>query len=404
MSARTIVLACSLALFAAFAHAEVRYRVLSTSALPLPYVVNSINGMTDTGFMAGTSTDTDKYWLGFVIHPDGSVALIEREGYPWFESYVEDVNDEGHAIGRYWDTNDSPGFLWTPDDEMTIIEPPAGTGRVYPTAINIFDVVCGSTSPNNSGSAFRWTADDGAQDLGVRPGDTFSKAENVNDSGRIVGWSGTATATRAVYWDPSNELIELPATADFTPRRAYGINNAGQIFGIGQSPEGSKAFIWDTRSGVRVLTNPVGLPDYGIAYDVNEHGVAVGAAGLQVQPSGFQIDPVIWDPAGTPRLLTSLLDPCERGGSPAMTYGRLITNDGRIYLSAGNVSGWLLTPYLYGDLDENGAVDLRDLTTLLSNLGRTGSATYADGDLNCTASVNLTDLGLLLPNFGTTLP
>lgn len=56
--------------------------------------------------------------------------------------------------------------------------------------------------------------------------------------------------------------------------------------------------------------------------------------------------------------------------------------------------------FVLGDLDENGAVDLVDLTQLLSHFGTIGGAAYSDGDLDGNGNVAINDLALLLSQFG----
>ncbi|MBI5863256.1 MAG: hypothetical protein HZB38_01830, partial [Planctomycetes bacterium] len=54
-----------------------------------------------------------------------------------------------------------------------------------------------------------------------------------------------------------------------------------------------------------------------------------------------------------------------------------------------------------GDVNNDGVVDLTDLTTLLSNYGMGSGATSANGDMDADGDVDLTDLTLLLSAFGT---
>lgn len=53
-----------------------------------------------------------------------------------------------------------------------------------------------------------------------------------------------------------------------------------------------------------------------------------------------------------------------------------------------------------GDVNGDAAVDLSDLSILLSHFGTTSGAALADGDLDGDEDVNLSDLTLLLSNFG----
>jgi len=54
-----------------------------------------------------------------------------------------------------------------------------------------------------------------------------------------------------------------------------------------------------------------------------------------------------------------------------------------------------------GDTNNDGVVNLTDLSALLSNFGSTGGQTLADGDLDGDGDVDLSDLSILLGNFGT---
>lgn len=61
-----------------------------------------------------------------------------------------------------------------------------------------------------------------------------------------------------------------------------------------------------------------------------------------------------------------------------------------------------VSPPCDGDVDGNGAVDLTDLATLLSNFGVSAGASREQGDLDGDTDVDLTDLAILLANFGAT--
>lgn len=60
----------------------------------------------------------------------------------------------------------------------------------------------------------------------------------------------------------------------------------------------------------------------------------------------------------------------------------------------------LATPGIPGDLDGDGCVDLGDLSTLLSNFGRSDGVEPEDGDIDGDGTVGLSDLSILLSNFG----
>ncbi len=62
----------------------------------------------------------------------------------------------------------------------------------------------------------------------------------------------------------------------------------------------------------------------------------------------------------------------------------------------------LFSPGCPGDLDDDGAVGLSDLSALLTNYGVVGGATFGDGDFNGDGDVDLADLSELLTYFGIT--
>jgi len=57
-------------------------------------------------------------------------------------------------------------------------------------------------------------------------------------------------------------------------------------------------------------------------------------------------------------------------------------------------------PWILGDLDHDGDVDLNDLAQLLGNYGTTSEATYEMGDIDGDGDVDLGDLAALLGNYG----
>jgi fibronectin type 3 domain-containing protein len=59
------------------------------------------------------------------------------------------------------------------------------------------------------------------------------------------------------------------------------------------------------------------------------------------------------------------------------------------------------SPYMPGDVNNDGSVNFADLLTLAQNYGRTSGVTWAQGDLNGDGSVNFTDLLQLAQKYGT---
>jgi hypothetical protein len=61
----------------------------------------------------------------------------------------------------------------------------------------------------------------------------------------------------------------------------------------------------------------------------------------------------------------------------------------------------LAVPVCFGDLDEDGQINLGDLAQLLGHYGTTSGASYLDGDLDADGDVDLGDLAELLSVYGT---
>jgi hypothetical protein len=53
-----------------------------------------------------------------------------------------------------------------------------------------------------------------------------------------------------------------------------------------------------------------------------------------------------------------------------------------------------------GDLDNDGDIDISDLSTLLANYGTTSGALYMDGDVDTDGDVDISDLSVLLAGYG----
>ena len=61
------------------------------------------------------------------------------------------------------------------------------------------------------------------------------------------------------------------------------------------------------------------------------------------------------------------------------------------------------TPILPGDANNDGRVDINDLTIVLTNFGRTGGMMWSQGDFTCDGRVDVNDLTIVMANFGQSL-
>jgi DNA-binding beta-propeller fold protein YncE len=70
------------------------------------------------------------------------------------------------------------------------------------------------------------------------------------------------------------------------------------------------------------------------------------------------------------------------------------------YTGSGGIAGLAFIPSCPADLDNDGAIGLQDLATLLAHFGQTGDVSPEDGDLDGDGDVDLQDLAGLLAQFG----
>jgi hypothetical protein len=104
-------------------------------------------------------------------------------------------------------------------------------------------------------------------------------------------------------------------------------------------------------------------------------------------------------PAG----ITGQVDIQVQSGSPDPNDSENINAPLFGYGTSATVPADKFTPALAGDADENGTVDLSDLSTVLNNFGQTTSA-WTSGNFDAQPTIDLTDLSDVLNNFGTTYP
>src|SRR5215218_9140444 len=172
-------------------------------------------GINNRGQVVGESGSVDQQAQAFLYDNDtGEVtdlgALLDRSVFPYSEAMG--INDDGQVVG------------WS-----------------YRTTINVPP----STPPGPEGKAFLYEkgTDGTATVLPLNPlgGDLYSRARDIDESGRAVGWSRGTTGNdaeqfSAALWEDEkatdlNGLIS--ASSDWKLTDAYAINEPGQIVGAG---------------------------------------------------------------------------------------------------------------------------------------------------------------------------
>jgi probable HAF family extracellular repeat protein len=197
-------------------------------------------------------------------------------------SFAYGINEAGQITGEYWMAGTPESAQGYRADARSLQNLGSISGGTFPQSarlgINESGAVAGEM-PSNAGSTrgFVWGAG-GAETLQVLPGQTFSAATDINDSGLVVGHSGPAAnelGTHAFSYNGTTmtDLGDLTGGGNFSA--AHGVNNNGWI--VGQSAEvgGRHAFLWDGQT-MTSLGNFGSAQGASAAYDINASGQIVG--------------------------------------------------------------------------------------------------------------------------------
>jgi probable HAF family extracellular repeat protein len=197
------------------------------------------------------------------------------------------LNNAGQVVMTYYDT-EAPGrlraVLWQ-NGVATDLGTQAGSPKEYgASSLNDAGTVVGfvstAASPPYIGHAAVWR--NGTANLLTNlPGDTYSTAADINDSGQIVGLSGQPSPDgfndgpgRAVIW---NGLAPTDLGVPGAISQAMAINRSGQIVGWSRAtlPASYTAFLYQNGVVTRLPDNGGGI---STANDINDQGQIVGQA------------------------------------------------------------------------------------------------------------------------------
>ncbi|MGA2435930.1 MAG: hypothetical protein ABSG25_11650 [Bryobacteraceae bacterium] len=157
-----------------------------------------------------------------------------------------------------------------------------GDSYSYATGINNSGQVTGSScNSTNHCEAFLYSPGTGMTGLGFLPGyNTTSYATGINDSGQVVGYSVTSTGwngEQAFLYSSGTGMTGLGFLPGGSFSYAYGINNSGQVVGSGDSSVGVRAFVDSGGTGMTRLDLDFLNGDYLLfAYGINDSGQVVG--------------------------------------------------------------------------------------------------------------------------------
>lgn len=404
------IAACTCVLLPALARAEVRYRVQRfIDPTPDCFCFVWPEALNDAGQVTGHIEFYDEETVIPFVTAEGAAAVDLLEQLASYGiAHGADVNQSGDFVG-FAITIDSAAtaYLLHHADGLRLLDGlPPGAQFQDVWASNDSNQVVGTFRQGNAIHAFRWDAINGVVDLGDLPGgEDRSEAYAINNAGVIVGIVDTGrgfSQREAFMWDEEDGMRILGEPPGGLALDAVFIGDNGLVAGTadigGQPPQ---PYVWTQQSGFTLLGYMPGSPGPAYGLGGNSRGQVVGWGH---NASRFQ-RPFVADAQSGVRELQPLLDPCVADQHPYMHFAHDINDAGMIIVSDfTDGSALLLTPYLPGDLNENGAVDLQDLASMLANFSRSGDATYTDGDTDCDADVDLEDLAALLANFGAALP
>ncbi len=140
----------------------------------------------------------------------------------------------------------------------------------------------------------------------------------------------------------------------------------------------------------------------GQSQAINDSGVVVGCIVNGANSSGY--DAATWQ-NGTITDLNALYAPVLPAGF-VLDNATAIDNGGDIAgyghdASGNNVQAFVLQALLAGDANEDGKVDINDLTIVLARYGQSGLS-WAAGDFNGDGKADINDLTIVLANYGQT--
>jgi probable HAF family extracellular repeat protein len=137
----------------------------------------------------------------------------------------------------------------------------------------LFTLVVGILPATASAQSLVYTIDD----LGVLPGDNSAIAWGINESGDVVGWSNGVAGTRAFLFTDSAGMVELDQFPGVTsPTLARDINDAGVVVGQAKIDVAGATHAVRWVGGVPEDLGAIEAPMFSEAWAISAFGDATG--------------------------------------------------------------------------------------------------------------------------------
>ncbi len=252
--------------------------------LDRPGGINASGQITGMGIsLTGTSA--------YIREIDGSLLELPKpEGK--IDTCGSDINDSRQVVGWLRDMTDDQNVryyatLWDTNGDITSL---GGGDELWSRAVAINSagqVVWMREMPLLGGvqRAYLWEKTRGSIELALLDGTIWNAASCINDSGIIVGSSGD----HAVVWGSDGKIV-----LDLGIGVACGINRNGQIVGA----ISHRAVLWNPDGSIAAdLAMLAGPSIFSAAWDINDSGLVVGAAGYDQYQN---MEAVLWEPVPVP--------------------------------------------------------------------------------------------------------
>jgi probable HAF family extracellular repeat protein len=199
---------------------------------------------------------------------------VVRLDIPGGDAPSYDVNDSGVVVG-FSAEPDQGAYIWS-NGTVSYLKGINGVStNATPYGLNKYGRVVGSSLGVDSNQHATLWVNKTPKDLGLLPGGSASRAEDINDLGHVVGAASDGSENHAFLWKGG----ELTALQDGRPNEgsvATAINNLDQIVGYDFEPvtRNTRALMWD--HGTVTYLGSFGDSGVSVAYDINDSGQIVG--------------------------------------------------------------------------------------------------------------------------------